>query len=141
MTIFSEDKQSRLVFEHIDSQGNPHPALCFHVHVHTPQFSGEMGKLWFEWEGVTHFMAGLQTLERTHKGSVRLESMSSDEFALEIYSLNVRGNLAARFRFAGRVAAANALFPYEFHAGFPIDPVELPILIGSLSLEHQRLSA
>ena len=136
MTIFSEDGHSNLVFDHISTQEKPFPSLCFHVHVHTPQFTGEMGRLWFGWDAVVQFMAGLHALEQTHVGSVRLESMSPDEFALEIYSLNARGNLAGRFRFAGRIPSNNNLFPYEFHSGFPIDPVTLPLMINSIA-QHQ----
>lgn len=133
MTIFSEDGLSNLVFDHIGTQEKPLSSLCFHVHVHTPQFTGEMGRLWFEWDAVLQFMAGLRELEQTHVGSVRLESMSSGEFALEIYSLNTRGDLAGRFRFAGRIPSNNALFPYEFHSGFPIDPITLPLMINSIA--------
>jgi|GEM_PF-3662450 len=133
MTIYSEDRQCQLIFEHTQSQEMPLPSLCFHVHVHTPQFAGEMGQLWFAWDAVTHFMTGLRALEHTRNGVVRLESLAQDEFSIEVYSLNARGNLAARFRFAGRIASKNALFPYEFHSGFPIDPVALPLVISSMA--------
>jgi hypothetical protein len=139
MTIFSEDGHSNLVFDHVNTQDKPLPSLCFHVHVHTPQFTGEMGRLWFEWDAVIHFMTGLRALETTRNGAVRLETMSAGEFALEIYSLNARGNLAARFRFAGKVPSGTALFPYEFHSGFPIDPISLPLVISSMA-QHQITS-
>ena len=95
------------------------------VEVSSQGFKGR-ASVWVEAAGLQSFLQQLRQLEERREGAAELLSMSPDELALQIRSVNRRGHMAvagrlARIQYIGE--KAGYLHALEF--GFEFDPTTL----------------
>jgi hypothetical protein len=75
------------------------------------------------------FVGELQALERTRRGSARLESISPGELGLEIYATDALGHMAVRGELEHDGAAARARFEFS---GLSFDPGLLAAFVAEV---------
>ena len=97
MTIFSQDKKSKISLEFLESETERYPSVCLEISVQDRGFSGYNKDVWFELAALKDFIIDLKKLEQTRIGSVSITSMSPDEFYLKIETYDLSGHMVLKY--------------------------------------------
>ena len=99
------------------------------VLVQFKEFSGKYSEVWLELPVINYFLDELTRLEDSRRGSASIESMSPDEFYLEIRSSDSPGHMEVevslqRFQYSGP-----KYWPIKLSGGFQVEPETINQLI------------
>ena len=105
------------------------------VSVRLADFAGQHDQVWIDAEALQHFVDSLRVIEQERRGVAVLESMSLNEFKLEIRSRDQLGHFVAAVSLSRHQYSGPNSWPTSVSGGFEIDPSDLPGLL----LEFEKL--
>ncbi|WP_445945576.1 hypothetical protein [Shewanella sp.] len=93
-------------------------------------FVGEYNQVWIEATEKNRFISSLVKFEETRSGSVNIESMSPNEFMLDISAIDSLGHLQVEIllsKYSRGVNRGSDLV--SLSGGFEFDPVSFPLFV------------
>lgn len=99
--------------------------VCFHVEVAAGQFTGAAPRKWFHTDDVEQFITDLERLNARVEGSAILQSMSPDEFTLELTTVGLARHLIVLAQLKRQDWLEDRPFDQSVSIGFGIELAEV----------------
>jgi len=131
MKISDEIRSNRIEIEVLDEEDGYVPSFEIGVRIKTKSFDCYLLGFWIEKEQIQRFIAELQHLDETRKGSATLGSMSPNGFALELKAIDSWGHLGVGIRLE-KDTRSMVGYPDVVQTGFEVDPSSIPYLIKEI---------
>jgi hypothetical protein len=138
MRILSNDNQGLIDID-VREKG-PDGSVRLSVKGSCTGFSGEYTKVWLQPEAIERFEAHLSELERTRQGKAELESISPNEFKLEIFSVDSVGHIALSFRLQRPIYAFRSSILLKTEIGFELDAGRMAQLLRDVKELRKKAS-
>ena len=122
---FCELTETERVLEEQSSAGN----VKVKVNISLQEFTGSYSEVWFNNEKILEFISQLEKLNLSRKGRAKIESISPEEFMLEIKSSDSLGHMEAevflqRYQYSGQKYR-----PVKISGYFEVDSIEINKLL------------
>jgi len=100
------------------------------VSVKLQEFGGRHSEVWLEFSVMECFLTQLEALEESRQGSVKISSMSPEEFSFEIRSSDKLGHMEIEVSLQRNQYSGPKYWPTKISGGFEIDPQAIEQLIS-----------
>ena len=134
MRIESDDKKSFLTLFVREQEKEHVSSRRLAVKAELNGFRGSNEKIWVTDAECKKFLAQAEELERTRQGTAVLESMSPDEFRLELQVFDRAGHVELSTVLSSVKVGGRKTQQLGIHGGFELDPSGLPLLVKSLRM-------
>lgn len=98
--------------------------------VRLKEFSGRYSSVWLAKPDLEEFVADLQQLVESRRGKVRLQSLSPDEFWVEIRSVDSLGHFELEVQLKRYQYSGPTYWPTTVSGGFEVEPTQLPSILS-----------
>ena len=131
----SEGKVCGIYFDFIEEELVYLPSKSFRISVLNESRSYyELENIWFEIEAISKFVEELKSISITGQGSANLQSMSPNEFVLEIENIDSKGHILVKYEIWKKRVEEYGRFDTKTEDGFLVNLAELDKFIAVLEL-------
>ena len=121
LRIVSESREQRLELDTNEYTDHVYPSISVVASVTDGAFSGANPSVWIAVESLDSFLSELRSLERTRRGSARLEGMSPKELDLVIESVDGAGHCHLRYTISRMTFTAAGTSVHSVSGSFDLD--------------------
>lgn len=104
------------------------------VNLKLQSFSGSYDGVWLEFPEIERFISNLEELDKTRSGSAKVESMSPDEFTLEVRSSDSLGHMEIEAQLHRYQYSGSKSWPIHLKGGFEVEPEIIRSLLSCFKL-------
>ena len=140
MKIASDDQRQHVLIELLESEDQHLPSRQVRVVVDLGDFRAQT-TVWLGRDAIDGAIRALESLERTRRGQLRLESMGPGELVLTLSVMDAAGHLLLECELLQRIALRDRRADLRMAGAFELDPTSLPAITASMRQLSEGIAA